>query len=92
MNSHSLSGVRIGDYCDGELFLKSELFKNHPCALQIQLYYDEIEVCNPIGSKAKIHKLGKVLFQTCLVSIDYVNYPILCRTSVLHAWQSPSET
>ena len=57
MNSHSLL---VGDYCDGELFLNSELFQEDPCALQIQLYYDEVEVCNPIGSKAKKHKLGKV--------------------------------
>ena len=49
----------LGDYCDGELFLTSELFQEDPCALQIQLYYDEVEVCNPIGSKVKKHKLGK---------------------------------
>lgn len=49
----------LGDYCDGELFLNSKLFQEHPCALQVQLYYDEVEVCNPIGSKAKKHKLGK---------------------------------
>ncbi len=49
----------LGDYCDGELFLNSELFQEDPCALQIHLYYDEVEVCNPIGSKAEKHKLGK---------------------------------
>ena len=43
----------LGDYCDGELFLSSKLFQEDPCALQIQLYYDEVELCNPIGSKAK---------------------------------------
>lgn len=59
MNSHSLPGDKLGDYCDGELFLSSELFQEDPCALQIQLYYDELEVGNPIGSKAKKHKLGK---------------------------------
>lgn len=58
MNSHSLPGNRLGDYCDGRLFLCSELFRDNPCALQIQLYYDEAEVCNPIGSKSKKHKLG----------------------------------
>lgn len=59
MNSHSLPDSKLGDYCDGELFLRSELFQADPCALQIQLFYDEVEVCNPIGSKAKKHKLGK---------------------------------
>ena len=49
----------LGDYCDGEVFMKSELFQQDPCALQVQLYYDEVEVCNPLGSKAKKHKLGE---------------------------------
>jgi len=25
------------------------------------LYFDELEVCNPLGSKSKTHKLGKVI-------------------------------
>ena len=29
--------------------------------LQIQLYYDKMDVCNPIGSKSSIHKLGKTI-------------------------------
>ena len=48
----------MGDYCDGELFHSHQLFQADPCALQLQLFYDEMEVCNPIGTKAKIHKLG----------------------------------
>lgn len=51
----------MGDYCDGELFKKHPLFKENPSALQIRLYYDDLEVCNALGSKSKMHKLGKVL-------------------------------
>ena len=69
MNSHSLPGNKLGDYCDGELFLSSKLFQEDPCALQIQLFYDEAEVCNPIGSKAKKHKLGK---KCACVSFDCI--------------------
>ena len=58
MNSHSLSEGFLGDYCDGELYTTSALFQEDPCALQIQLYYDELELCNPLGSKK--HKLGKL--------------------------------
>ena len=60
MNSHSQSDDKLGDYCDGEQYKTSALFIEDPCALQIQLFYDEVEVCNPIGSKAKKHKLGKI--------------------------------
>lgn len=58
MNSHCLDGGLMGDYCDGTNYSQSELFQEHPCALQIQLYYDEVEVVNPIGSKVNTHKLG----------------------------------
>ena len=48
----------LGDYCDGDNYRMSTLFQECPCGLQIQLYYDELEVCNPLGSKVKKHKLG----------------------------------
>ncbi len=55
-NSHQLESGKLGDYCDAEQFRNHPLFKNDPGALQVTLYYDDLEVCNPLGSKAKIHK------------------------------------
>lgn len=49
------------DYCDGSHFSDHAIFSADNRALQIQLYYDEIDVCNPIGSKSGVHKLGKLL-------------------------------
>ena len=46
------------DYCDGKYFKAHPLFSVHPNGLQIFLYFDELEICNPIGSKVKVHKLG----------------------------------
>lgn len=57
---HKLSGGKMGDYCDGELFLNHPLFQEDPSALQIRLYYDDLEVCNALGSKTKKHKLGRL--------------------------------
>ena len=48
----------MGDYCDSEQFRHHPLFQHDKTALQINPYYDDLEVCNPLGSKAKIHKLG----------------------------------
>lgn len=62
MNSHNLNGDLMGDFCDGANYAQSELFLQDPCALQIQLYYDEVEVTNPISSKVNIHKLGMDYF------------------------------
>lgn len=64
MNSHNLNGDLMGDFCDGANYAQSELFLQDPCALQIRLYCDEVEVTNPIGSKVNIdiHKLGMDYF------------------------------
>ena len=35
----------MGDYCDGAQYKAHPLFSSDPCALQIQLYYDDMEVC-----------------------------------------------
>lgn len=55
----SLDG-KIYDYCDSEAFKKHPLFSRVPTALQIMLYYDDVEVVNPLGSKTKKHKIGIV--------------------------------
>ena len=48
MNSHSLSGGLLGGYCDGEMYSRHPLFRDDPCVLQIQVYFDELELCNPL--------------------------------------------
>ena len=58
------------DICDGSFVKNHPLFQHHPTALQFILYYDDIEVCNPLGSSAGIHKLGKILY----VSVSIVKY------------------
>lgn len=64
-----MSDGLLSDYCDGKLFRENKLFQEDPTALQIQLYYDELEVCNPLGSKAKKHKLGNfVIMVTSVLS------------------------
>ena len=50
------------DFCDGTLFRDHPLFTSDPLALQILAYFDELEVCNPLGSHIKKHKLGIVFF------------------------------
>ena len=52
----------IEDFCDGQLFKQHALFSQDPFALQIIAYYDELELCNPLGTHVKQHKLGIVFF------------------------------
>lgn len=59
MRGHSRSDGLLADYCDGSAFCVHPLFSVERRSLQILLYYDDVEVCNPLGTKVKLHKLGK---------------------------------
>jgi len=47
---------------DGNTFKTHEFFQKYPSALRIQLYYDDVIVNNPLGSKVHPHKLGAFYF------------------------------
>ena len=51
----------VGDYCDGQKFQNHPLYRTNPSALQLIIYYDELELCNPLGSRRKKHKIGELL-------------------------------
>ena len=63
MNSGHIStdGV-LRDFCDGAKYSEHPLLEKDANFLQISLYCDDVEVCNPIGSKRIIHKLSTFLF------------------------------
>ena len=50
----------LGDVCDGSLFKTHPLFGQDSLALQLLIYFDEVEVVNPIGAHRGVHKLGLV--------------------------------
>ena len=58
-NDFSCDGPYLHDFCDGQLYREHPLFKEDRYALQLILYYDEVEVANPLGSYRGTHKLGK---------------------------------
>lgn len=49
-------------FVDGDLYKTSLFFKANPNAIQTQLYFDEFEVCNPLGSKTGSHEIGAFYF------------------------------
>lgn len=48
--------------CDGSYFKRHPLFYSNKFALQIQLYCDDFESADPLGSKQGIHKVGCLYF------------------------------
>ena len=58
MDDHHHRSPVMNDFCNGEVCQMHPLFSADPVALQIILYYDELELCNPLGSRRKKHKIG----------------------------------
>jgi len=56
--------VQMGFYVTTVMvvFAEHTLFQAHSTALQICLYYDELELCNILGSKRSIHKIGTIFY------------------------------
>ena len=71
---HQRSDDFLEDICDAEIFKNHPIFAADPLALQIIAYIDELEVCNPLGTHTKKHKLTIILFtlETFLLNIDRV--------------------
>ena len=62
IQSHASTDGMMRDVCDGSFVRSHPVFQQYPDALQLIIYHDEIEVCNPLGSSAGIHKLGNHSF------------------------------
>ena len=59
MRGHKRSDQTVvADFCDSKHAASHTLWSSDVHALQIFLYFDEVELCNPLGSSRKIHKLG----------------------------------
>jgi hypothetical protein len=67
-NPHRSTNGVLRDYCDGADFKNHPLFSIDQKALQLMLYYDDLEACNPLGSRATKHKLG----ESILIAIRFV--------------------
>ncbi|XP_065673880.1 uncharacterized protein LOC136090831 [Hydra vulgaris] len=49
-------------YGDAEQYKNHPFYQKHPDALQLQLYCDDFETVNPLGSKTKVHKVCAIYF------------------------------
>jgi hypothetical protein len=53
---------RFKSFRDGNKYQSSPYFAKYPNSLRITLYYDDVEITNPLGSRTGIHKLGCFYF------------------------------
>ena len=61
-NFHGSNDMVLRDMCDGSVFHSHPQFSSDKQTIQIIAYFDEVELCNPLGSSSKKHKLGCVFF------------------------------
>lgn len=59
------------DVSDGSIFRDHALFSVNPNAFQILLYFDDIEICNPLGKKVGVHKLGVFYYSLLNLPLEY---------------------
>ena len=83
---HATRTGLLNDICDGKYLINHPLFRAHSQALQIMLYYADIEVCNPLGSKTKKHKLG-LLYMHNVSKIQAKHIAFVCSNVLLHSWK-----
>ena len=57
---HFSEDGKLRDVMDGTFYKQHPVFSKHCDAIQLFGYYDDLEIANPLGSKAKIHKIGMV--------------------------------
>lgn len=80
MRGHRRSDNVVADFCDSKHASSHMLWGNDNRALQVFLYYDEVELCNPLGASRKIHKLGMLCHKLGMFVI---------RTKVLSLFYAP---
>ena len=73
----------IEDFCDSNLFSQHLLFSQDTYALQIVAYFDEIELCNPLGSHVKQHKFGIVFYTLGNIDPNYRSQLRLTNSAIV---------
>ena len=73
----------IEDFCDGTIFANHPIFSQDPYALQVVAYYDELEICNPLGAHVKKHKLGIVFFTLANITPKFRSQLKLINLSIV---------
>lgn len=53
---------KLKSFFDSNLFKEHPLFNDFPDTIALQLYLDDVEICNPLGANRKIHKICPFYF------------------------------
>ena len=76
-NEKASSDGKMRSHLDAAHYKSHELFKLAPRALRMQVFNDDLEVCNPCGSKTKKHQLAMFCF--CILNLPPILMSQLCH-------------
>ena len=66
------------DVCDGSLNRNDQYFRDHPEALMLIIFHDELEICNPLGSRAIKHKVDMFYYTVANLDPRYRSNIVQC--------------
>lgn len=78
----------LRNYSDGEINANSS-YKDDKMFIKIHLYSDEVEICNPIGSRKTVHKLSAFYFLVGNIetkhwsSLTNIHLALLCKLKIV---------
>jgi hypothetical protein len=87
LNEPSSNDGFAKSFVDGNQFKNNPFLQAHPRAIRLQIYYDDIEITNPIGTKTGSHKIGAFYFTIQnlsyrrVSSLSNVHMFLLCHTA-----------
>jgi len=71
-NQKTLNCGIYNNLADGEMFKTNKLFQNsEQLTIQLEIFFDEFEICNPLGSKTLSHKIGGFYFSLCNLPLRF---------------------
>lgn len=69
-------------FCCGATYKDNNLFSRYPNSIQLQIYNDDFELCNPLGSKATLYKMCAVYFTILNIPSRYRSRLVNTDTSI----------
>ncbi len=79
LTGHQSTGEVLRDFCVGEFLKSHPMFLKDSHTLTLAIFYDELGVGNPLGSRKSKHKLGMY------VCVHYVSeYLLIYGSEELH--------
>jgi len=71
-NQKTLNCSIYNNLADGEIYKTNKLFQNsEQLTIQIEIFFDEFEICNFLGSKTLSHKIGGFYFSICNLPLRF---------------------